>query len=123
MTSPVPDPSMQTKPQAQVDAGVQRTPTRADAADVLQSVPPMPSAPYRQRQPWTNWGQTAQCTPELTFYPASVDDLIAIVRFAGASGRKLRVAASGHSWSALVPTEDILVRIHRLNRVAMDLLG
>jgi FAD/FMN-containing dehydrogenase len=77
--------------------------------------------PSRQRQPWTNWAQTVQCTPALTVYPASVDDLIAIVHFARAAGRTLRVAASGHSWSALVPTEDVLVCTHRLNRVAMDL--
>jgi FAD/FMN-containing dehydrogenase len=75
----------------------------------------------RYRQPWTNWGETAQCTPELTFYPQCIEDLIHIVCFARATERKIRVAGTGHSWSALVPTDEILVCIHRLNRVAMDL--
>ena len=81
----------------------------------------LPRVPYRRHQPWTNWGGTAQCTPEFTFYPQCVEDLFQIVHFARATGRKIRVAGTGHSWSALVPTNDILVRIHRLNKVEMDL--
>jgi FAD binding domain/D-arabinono-1,4-lactone oxidase len=80
-----------------------------------------PNVLYRQYQSWTNWGETAQCTPEFTFYPQCVEDLIQIVHFARATERKIRVAGTGHSWSALVPTDEILVCIHRLNRVAMDL--
>jgi FAD/FMN-containing dehydrogenase len=44
-----------------------------------------------------------------------------IVNFAHATERKIRVAATGHSWSALVPTAEILVCVHQLNKVAMDL--
>src|SRR5215467_1467955 len=68
-----------------------------------------PKVPYRRHQPWTNWGGTAQCTPEFTFYPRCVEDLMQIVHFARAAERKIRVAGTGHSWSALVPTNDILV--------------
>src|SRR5215472_1615924 len=71
-----------------------------------------PNVRYRRHQPWTNWGGTAQCTPEFTFYPRYVEDLIQIVHFARATERKIRVAGTGHSWSALVPTDDILVCIH-----------
>ena len=80
-----------------------------------------PDVPYLRNQLWINWGRTARCAPEFTFYPRSVDDLQQIVHFARATGRKLRVAASGHSWSALVPTNEILVSIRHLNQVVMDL--
>lgn len=58
------------------------------------------SAPFHirhsQRDLWENWGRTARCQP-------------------------VRVAASGHSWSTLVPTDGVLVYIHALNRVSLDL--
>src|SRR5215467_3267098 len=80
-----------------------------------------PRVPYRRHLTWINWGRTAQCTPEFTFYPQCVEDLFQIVRFARATGWKIRVDGTGHSWSALVPTNDVLVCIHRLNKVEMDL--
>ena len=72
------------------------------------------------RRPWRNWAGDVRCTPELTFEPRSVEDLVAIVRFAVGTGRKLRVVGSGHSWSALVPTDDIMVRAERLDRVYVE---
>ena len=76
---------------------------------------------YRRDQAWDNWGRTAHCRPEFSFYPECVEDLIPIVNFAHARGKQIRVAASGHSWSALVPTQDVLVYVHKLNQVTMDL--
>lgn len=76
---------------------------------------------FQQNQPWVNWGQTAHCLPDYTFHPRTVGDLIEIVHFAHESGRKIRAVATGHSWSALVPTDEILVSVQKLNHVAMDL--
>ena len=70
---------------------------------------------------WENWGRTARCQPQFSFYPQRVDDLIEIVDFARARGLPIRVAASGHSWSTLVPTDGVLVYIHGLNQVTLDL--
>ena len=70
---------------------------------------------------WENWGRTARCQPQFSFYPGHVDDLIEIVHFARARGLPIRVAASGHSWSTLVPTDGVLVYIHGLNQVMLDL--
>ena len=80
-----------------------------------------PKVRFRQHQPWTNWAGTARCCPEWTFYPRGVEDLIQIVHFARTTGRKIRVTGTGHSWSALVPTDEILVCVHQLNQVTMDL--
>jgi len=76
---------------------------------------------HRRNQVWENWGRTARCQPEFSFYPQRVEDLIQIIEFARQRGRQVRVAASGHSWSELVPTDGILVFIHQLNKVTMDL--
>ena len=76
-----------------------------------------------ERRPWRNWAGDVRCTPELTFEPGSVEDLAAIVRFAVGTDRKVRVVGSGHSWSALVPTDDVLVRVGRLDRVYVDGVG
>ena len=76
---------------------------------------------FSQNQIWENWGRTARCQPEFSFYPAHVEDLVQIVNFARERGSRVRVAASGHSWSGLVPTDGILVYVHNLNKVTMDL--
>src|ERR1051326_3170712 len=75
----------------------------------------------RQKGTWENWGRTARCQPAYSFYPQHVEDLIQIVNFARERNLKIRVAASGHSWSSLIPTDGILVYIHALHKVTMDL--
>jgi D-arabinono-1,4-lactone oxidase/FAD binding domain-containing protein len=76
---------------------------------------------YVRDQAWENWGKTARCQPEFSFYPQRVEDLIQIIDFARQRGKQVRVAASGHSWSELVPTDGVLVFIHQLNQVTLDL--
>src|SRR5215216_6901100 len=76
---------------------------------------------HSQSDVWENWGRTARCQPQFSFYPQSVEDLVEIVHFARARGLPVRVAASGHSWSTLVPTDGVLVYIHGLNRVTLEL--
>jgi len=76
--------------------------------------------PVRKNEFWENWGQTAHCRPEYSFFPQRLEDLVSIVQFASQAGKKLRVVTSGHSWSALVPTEEILVHAGALNHVRMD---
>jgi hypothetical protein len=93
-------------------SGLHVLPSRLSALDQI---------PCLRRQPWENWGRTAHCQPEYSFYPQRVDDLIQIVNFARERGLQIRVAASGHSWSGLVPTDGILVYVHQLNEVIMDL--
>jgi len=76
---------------------------------------------HTQNDLWQNWGRTARCQPQFSFYPQRVEEVIEIVHFARARGLPIRVAASGHSWSTLVPTEGVLVYIHALNQVTLDL--
>jgi len=76
---------------------------------------------YRQNQAWKNWAEGVRCQPEYSFYPQRLDDLIQIVNFAREQGKRIRVVASGHSWSALAATHEILVFVQTLNNVTMDL--
>ena len=69
---------------------------------------------------WSNWGQTHFVTPAEIFHPTSVDDLKKIVKRARNEGRKVRVCGDGHSWSALVPTEDFLVFVSKMDKVEVD---
>ncbi|MFV9506503.1 MAG: FAD-binding protein, partial [Oscillochloridaceae bacterium umkhey_bin13] len=75
----------------------------------------------RPDRPWMNWARTVGCLPALSCYPRSTDDLCQIVRFAHGAGRRVRAVGAGHSWSALVPTTDILVYMAGLDDVVMDL--
>lgn len=74
----------------------------------------------RERPHWRNWGHTAACDPQVAFFPETLADLVAIVAEARATGRRIRVAATGHSWPALAATPDILVVSHGLNQITVD---
>jgi len=84
-------------------------------------LPSLQNIRYVQNQAWGNWAKTAHCVPAFSFYPQHVEDLMQIIEFARECGKRVRVAASGHSWSELVPTDGILVFIHQLNKVTLDL--
>ncbi len=64
---------------------------------------------------WRNWGGNHQCQPESYFEPASLDELIAIVRRAHTSSKSIRVVGAGHSWSDIVCTDAILVSLVNLD--------
>jgi uncharacterized membrane protein YGL010W len=74
----------------------------------------------RDDVPWSNWAATASCTAARVCVPQTVEDLPDIVREAAAEGRRVRVVASGFSWSSLVPTSDVLVFCERLDRITVD---
>jgi uncharacterized membrane protein YGL010W len=75
----------------------------------------------RQQVPWVNWAGIAACRAQFVCTPQTVEDLIAAVTEAHARGQRVRVVASGFSWSSLVPSDDTLIFCERLDRVAVDL--
>ena len=77
--------------------------------------------PCSRNQSWSNWGRTAHCQPDYLFYPRNAEDLIQIVKFACEMDKKVRAVATGHSWSALVPTDEILVNIQNMHHITLDL--
>lgn len=79
------------------------------AGDPAEAVlPPAPEGKVR----WRNWSGLQSCIPDSIKVPASVEELIAIVRDAPGP---IRPVGAGHSFSPLVPTEGTIVSLDRLN--------
>jgi FAD/FMN-containing dehydrogenase len=76
-----------------------------------------------RRIPWTNWARLASCRAEHVWAPASVDELALAVAEARALGLRVRVVASGFSWSSLALSDDALIFCERLDGVAVDTTG
>ncbi len=68
-------------------------------------------------QTWQNWAKTLSAQPQCLFYPESADDVVTIVNQAKTEGKKIRVAGSGHSWSPLVPINQYIVVVEKMNTV------
>ena len=65
-----------------------------------------------KRYPWKNWSGNQVCYPQQKYAPTSVEALQEIVN---TNKGAIRTVGSGHSFSELVPTDDTLVSIRRLN--------
>ncbi|WP_067521789.1 D-arabinono-1,4-lactone oxidase [Endozoicomonas ascidiicola] len=66
----------------------------------------------KRRIPWSNWSGSQSCLPEFRTAPATVAELQEIIT--SATG-VVRPVGSGHSFSALVPTDDVLISLGRLS--------
>jgi FAD/FMN-containing dehydrogenase len=67
-----------------------------------------------------NWAGTIQCTPTRFCQPETEDQVVAIVKDALDSGKRVRTVGGGHSWSPLVLTRDVLVNLDRMQAVRFD---
>ncbi|KAG0364501.1 hypothetical protein BC939DRAFT_459347 [Gamsiella multidivaricata] len=66
---------------------------------------------------WTNWAKNQSCRPADIFYPETLEDLKKIVNMARTNGKKVRCAASGHSWSSTSVTDGYLVVVNKMENV------
>ena len=62
--------------------------------------------------PWRNWSGAQSSLPAQRFAPASEEELAAWLPRAGGG---VRAVGSGHSFSALVPTDGSIVSLSRLS--------
>jgi len=74
----------------------------------------------REHVPWVNWAKLAACRAQVVYTPLTVEDLTDAVADARARGLRVRVVASGFSWSSLVPSDDALIFCERLERITVD---
>lgn len=65
-------------------------------------------APALRLMPWRNWSGAQSCLPLERLAPASLDELVQVIRQAPG---KIRPVGSGHSFSALVPTDGTLLSL------------
>ncbi len=81
--------------------------------------PQIPAPPREGAIAWRNWSGNQFCYPETRAAPTTEDELAAII---GASDAPVRVAGAGHSFSALVPTDETLLSLDLMGDVlAVDL--
>lgn len=63
------------------------------------------------RSTWKNWAENVQCQPIAILYPQNEGDVVKIIQQARQEGRKIRVVGSGHSFSPLLDTDQIIVSL------------
>lgn len=64
--------------------------------------------------PWSNWSGNQSCQPSERYLPRTEDDLRNYLK---STHHPIRMLGSGHSFSALVPTEHSLISLARLRGV------
>lgn len=66
---------------------------------------------------WHNWSGSVQAQPHQIAQPQDIAELTRLVKCAGHDGRHIRVVGSGHSFTPLVQTDDILLSLNHLQGV------
>ncbi len=75
------------------------------------------STDFESNRPFVNWSQSVQFTPNRTYRPSSVEDVVAIIEEANRRGRKVRAVGSGWSFADVMATSDFLVETRGLGGV------
>ncbi|MBK9733573.1 MAG: FAD-binding protein [Saprospiraceae bacterium] len=60
-------------------------------------------------RPWSNHIEEQNITPEVTYLPSDLSDLINIVQIAEKKNSNVKACGSRHSWSAICPTHGRMV--------------
>ncbi|KAI0794153.1 hypothetical protein C8Q74DRAFT_1347404 [Fomes fomentarius] len=60
-------------------------------------------------EPFSNWGGTVHNKPRFTFLPTTVLGVQNLVRYAAASGLRVRCAGYRHSWSSIFSSDDAIL--------------
>src|SRR5688500_12656420 len=66
---------------------------------------------------WRNWSGEQRCAPLRIERPQSEEAVAGAVRRAAAEGRRVRVSASGHSFTDIACTDDVMLRLDALDDV------
>ena len=64
---------------------------------------------------WRNWAGDQTCEPVAIETPRTPDELRATVARAAGDGRRVRVSASGHSFTDCALTDEVMIRLDRLD--------
>src|ERR1700686_3257398 len=69
------------------------------------------------RTHWRNWAGDESCVPAVIEHPSSTAELADVVVRAGTSGRRVRVAGAGPSFSDIACSDGVLVSLERMASV------
>ncbi len=67
------------------------------------------------KKKWQNWSKSVTCFPKVIEYPSTEEQIAELVKKANLNNQKIRVVGSGHSFSPIVETNDILVSLDKLS--------
>jgi FAD-linked oxidoreductase len=76
-----------------------------------------PNDPHERSADWRNWAGDERCRPAAVEIPGSIEEISEALVRAAACERRVRVAASGHSFSDIALTDGAQLRLDRLTRV------
>ena len=62
-------------------------------------------------------GRNVSVVPSAIYAPTSLEDLLAVVDECGRAGRRVKPAASLHSWSACAVTDSVSIQLGALDRM------
>jgi FAD/FMN-containing dehydrogenase len=65
-------------------------------------------------QVWSNWSGLVRCRPRQLLAPESESEVASIVRRAAAAAQIVRVTGTGHSFTPLCASDDVLLSLDRL---------
>jgi FAD-linked oxidoreductase len=72
-------------------------------------VRPASTSLFSPGRAWTNWGRVERANPALIARPATIDQVVAVVRTARERGLTVKAVGAGHSFTSIAATEGILV--------------
>jgi FAD-linked oxidoreductase len=70
-----------------------------------------------QEGQWSNWSGSVKCSPIEVMRPQNIEELTKIVKESGRSDRHLRVAGSGHSFTPIAQSSDILLSLEDMQGI------
>ncbi len=71
----------------------------------------------RDGEEWSNWSGSVSFRPDRIVSPDSEAELQSLVRECADAGETVRVVGSGHSWTPVVETDDVLVSLENMTGV------
>ncbi len=66
------------------------------------------------KKQWSNWSGMVVCEPSEIHFPTSEEEVVKIVQQAAEAKTRIRIVGTGHSFSHLVYTNDILISLDKL---------
>src|SRR5579863_4153465 len=71
----------------------------------------------KKAERWSNWSGSVTSLPQQVIKPGSVEELSTLIGEYGRDGRHVRVVGSGHSFTPLVQTNDVLISLDDLQGI------
>jgi len=69
------------------------------------------------RKKWSNWSGTVNAAPEEIVYPSTIEDVASIVLACSNEGKYIRVVGSGHSFSAVAASDQVLMSLDNMQGI------